>query len=140
MAQGGWNKKDPLTEKEKHECAVLAGYGLPMEKMAAYFRRSKDTLERQVKTDPELAAALEKGRANMSAELRQLAMEQARKGSVPMIIFLLKTKEGFRETDRLELSGPNGGPIESNKELGVEEATALLAKYERILARKPKEA
>lgn len=89
-----------LDEREIEQAAKLAGLGLPVEQIALVLDISKKTFERRVKDQPGVADALEKGRASTSAELRQSAYRKALDGDTTMMIFLLKTREGFREAPR----------------------------------------
>lgn len=123
------------TPEQINQIRTMAGYKLGHDRIATILGISASTLERSARVTPALHDALEKGREQSGAMLRQWAYESARKGNVAMQIFLLKTQEGFRETERLELTGADGGPIQTKKELTVEEAAALVAKYERLQSR-----
>lgn len=91
---------------------VMSGLGMPSDQMAAIFSISKDTLERAIKRQPDARAALEKGRAMASTNVRQTAYKMATSGNNPsMTMFWLKTREGFRETDRLEVTGADGSAL-----------------------------
>jgi hypothetical protein len=102
--------------------------------------------------DPRIAAAYERGRANMKVRLgttllnlalgrREVVVEDAAgnravhteevRPNVTALIFRLKTQDGYREVERREISGPDGGPIRT-EEIG--EARAQLAARFRALA------
>lgn len=114
---------------------TMSGLGLKVEQIAILLGVSKPTFDRAVRRIPALRDSIEKGREKSEGNLRQWAYESARKGNVAMQIFLLKTRCGFRETERLELTGADGGPIQTKKELSAEEAAALIGKYARLQSR-----
>jgi hypothetical protein len=89
----------------------LAGIFCTMKEIAAICKCSVDTLERNC------ADVIEKGRENAKASLRRKQYLVATNGAhareeanVTMLIWLGKQQLGQR--DSLELSGPNGGPIQ----------------------------
>ena len=136
MAREKWKP----TDEQLKQIRTMAGLGLTVERIAIILGVSKATLDRAARRDPAVRDAVEKGRETSGALLREWAYNSARKGNVAMQIFLLKTREGFRETERLELTGADGGPIVAKKELSAEEAAALIAKYDRLQSRLSKKA
>ena len=54
----------------------------------------------------------ERGKAKAIAHLANGLLQKARAGRTTSSIFYLKTLAGWRETERLEHSGPDGSPIE----------------------------
>ncbi len=139
---GGWNRgkrKVVLDEDQIKKLKLLAGYGLSNDKIATYLGIRTDTFEQMCKRDAALRLAIELGKAEASTALRQSAYQQAVgdpqrgiKPSAQMAIFLLKTREGFRETVRMELTGENGGPIKT-QELTVEQRKATLKKLKKFM-------
>ena len=79
------------------------------EEIAAHFSCSVKTLERRRKTDEAFAACFEKGRADGKISLRRAQWSQALAGNATMLIWL--GKQELKQSDKLEHSGPNGGPI-----------------------------
>jgi len=78
--------------------------GIANSEIANKAEMSLETLLKHYK--PELAAK-DRAKAKVVSSLYQ----QAFKGNVTAQIFICKTQLGWRETDRLEHSGPNGGAI-----------------------------
>lgn len=103
--------KKKLTPQQVVELETMAGFRIPMEHIAAIFSMSKDTLERLAKKDDAVRAAIERGRAKASAMIWQGLYQQAITGNTTALIFWMKTQEGVRETDRLELTGKDGSPL-----------------------------
>lgn len=131
-----------LSEKELHQ---LEGYGLlrvPMAQIASLFGISESTLMRILKKQPEAAAALESAQAKSSLRVRRTLYERAvgapprqlpdevgpRGEKIPgkwlpaiepepwALKFWAQTQEGFMPTERHELTGAGGGPIENRDE------------------------
>lgn len=127
------SKRRKLTPDEIRQLETMSGLRLPTHQIAAILGLSKTHLEVLIKKDDAARNAVEMGRAVASTTVRQRAYEQAIGGNTTMLIFWLKTQEGFRETDRLELSGPNGGPIESTRELTPEMRQKKIEKYKKLL-------
>jgi len=55
---------------------------------------------------------LEEGRIDANAQVAQTLFQQAKKGNTAAAIFWLKTRARWRETNTVEHTGLNGGPIE----------------------------
>ena len=71
-----------------------------MQQVADALGISKDTLERRVKEDEPLRAALVLGRANTATAVAETAFKLATSGNQPaMTMFWLKTRLGWREKD-----------------------------------------
>lgn len=130
MAKGKWAPTpDQLTQIE-----AMAGFGLSTDKIAILLGVSERTLQRAAEHDHTVRDTLERGRAKVELQVRKGAYDAAKAGNVTMQIFLLKTKYGFREVERLELTGADGGPIETKKiDMSDEELDKRLAKYDRAL-------
>lgn len=87
----------------------LAAVGARHEDIALKMGFSSDTLTRHYRKE------LDDGRIDANAVIAGTLYEQARMGNITAAIFWLKTRAGWRETDRLELSGPEGGAIRLEK-------------------------
>jgi hypothetical protein len=126
-----------LSDLEKEQLKSMSGLGMPKYQMAAILGMSEETLELCLKRDPAGRHAIALGRAVSSHNTRQTAFNQANgytrivygsdgkpllnsdgtevtervEPDVRMTQFWLKTRERFSE--RIEISGPGGGPIKS---------------------------
>jgi hypothetical protein len=85
----------------------LAGIGCPTSEIAAIVGCSVDTLDRN------FAEVMNKGRENIKTRLRKKQIDTAMSGNVVMLIWLGKQMLGQSDKVSNELSGPNGGPIQS---------------------------
>ncbi len=118
-----------LTEPELKQLEMMSGLGLNLEKCAILLGMHEDTLLRMLKKDPAVRAVIAQGKAKASLMPRKAGYDIAcgytevlldgTKVKHPpdpvMLKFWLSTREGFKMADRLELSGPNGGPIEQTQ-------------------------
>ena len=85
----------------------LAGIGCPTSEIAAIVGCSVDTLDRN------FAEVMSKGRENIKTRLRKKQIDTAMSGNVVMLIWLGKQMLGQTDKVSNELTGPNGGPIQS---------------------------
>ena len=99
-----------LTDAERAEVETLAAV-LSSEQIADYLGMGRRTFYAAMERDDDLAARYKRGRARAVGAVAQSLIAKARAGNVTAMIFFLKTQGGWRETDRLELSGRAGGPI-----------------------------
>lgn len=103
------------TPENRVEVRTLASLGMPQEDIATYIGISKPTLAKYY--DEELKISSIKANATVGKYLFSLASGQAiAKGAThgdckTAAMFWAKTRMGWRETDRLEHSGPDGGAI-----------------------------
>jgi hypothetical protein len=86
--------------------------GWTFEQIANHLKINRDTLAKYYRE--ELDIATETTNLRVKQNLYNIAIDPTHKQSVTAAIFWLKTRARWRETDRLEVTGPNGGPIEQN--------------------------
>jgi len=132
--------KPVLTKEQIVHLENMAHVGLTIEQMAPLLDLTPRTLERMLEQNPEYSGALKKGRSKAIFQVGKSAYQQAVSGKVPaMTMFYLKCRAGWKEHHAVEISGPEGKPIEtkSHSDLTDEE---LNAKIQRLIAKaKPKE-
>ena len=103
------------TDESRAEVKALASFGLPQEDIAEYVGVSHVTLRKHYASELKLSAI--KANATVSKFLFNMASGQAVKIGASYgecsraAMFWAKTRMGWRETDRLEHSGPDGGAI-----------------------------
>jgi hypothetical protein len=73
---------------------MLAQRGCTIEEMAAHYRCSRDTIERN------FAAIIDKGRADLRMSLREWQIQSAKRGNVAMMIWL--GKQYLNQSDKIE--------------------------------------
>ncbi len=100
------------TDRDRKTVESMAAYGIPRPDIAAVIGISEPTL-RKYYAD-ELATATAKANAKVAETLYRKATDQKISGpSVTAAIFWLKTRAQWRETDRHEITGPDGGPVQT---------------------------
>jgi hypothetical protein len=122
-----------LTELEKL-CALQCTDA----ELAAWFGVSTRTIERRRK-QANFRETLERGQAKGRISVRRMLFSQAAKGNTAASIFLAKNLLGYRDVQRNEHSGPDGGPIPVDNgldlsRLSAEEMEQLLGLMDRAQA------
>ncbi|MFN3262126.1 MAG: hypothetical protein ACE37J_16360 [Pikeienuella sp.] len=100
-----------LTEAQRAEVETLAAV-LTAGQMADYFGIGRTTLFSLMDRDPDFAERYKRGKARAVGAIAQSLIAKARGGDTACMIFFLKTQAGWREKDRLEVTGADGGPVE----------------------------
>jgi hypothetical protein len=104
----------------------LSAKGCHQETIAKVLRISHDTLLACRRRQPEVQAALDRGRGVLHDELVSILVQQARAGAFVPAIFLLKSVFGYKE----------GAPVEVNLDLGGVLVVPADMTVEEYLARK----
>jgi hypothetical protein len=99
-------------EFDPEQVEKLAGYGLTQDQIADWFGASERTLRNRLSDDPALVAAYKKGRARALATAAGKLWDKVMQGDNASVFFYLKTQGGWSETQKMEHSGPAGGPME----------------------------
>lgn len=99
------------TDQTRRTVESMSAYGIPQEDIAAVIGVDSKTLRKHYRVELDTAEA--KANARVAETLYRKATDAEMSGpSVTAAIFWLKTRAGWKETDRLEHSGPNGGPMQ----------------------------
>jgi len=116
------------TEKDRKQVSLMAGIGLKHDQIAKVIGVSDETLRKYYREE------LDTGEARMNAMVAQNLYSIATSkgtGSVAAAIFWMKTRAGWREKDRLELTGADGGAVRiessvvDSRELDADQRNAL---------------
>ena len=94
------------TEKSRAEVLALASYGTNQNDISAYLGIQKDTLEKYYR--PELTTASTRANAAVARSLYRQAVENQ---NVTAMIFWLKTRARWRETNHLDISSEDGSLV-----------------------------
>jgi hypothetical protein len=103
--KGGRPPFEPTAEQRRTVHAMVA-YGIPLTEIQKVIGIDRKTLSKHFKQ--EIATAATEANAKVAQALYRQAVDN---GNTTAQIFWLKTKAGWRETSRHELTGPDGGPI-----------------------------
>lgn len=111
-SKGGRPPKVIWNSEKLRQAESLAGYGLTEEMIADFFDMSRRGFQDAANRVGNLKSAIVAGRAKAAAIIARKAYDLAASGEVPaMTMFWLKTRLRWRETDRVENVGEDGGPI-----------------------------
>lgn len=102
MQQG---KKYTPSDENKKLVKTLAAVGITFEDIATKLEISSDTLVKYYKKE------LDDGRIDANASIGQTLFKQAKNGNTAAAIFWLKTRARWKETQSVELSGPDGSGL-----------------------------
>lgn len=89
------------TEEARRQVKTLAGYGMPLEKIADLIGITFKTLKKHYSTEIDL------GKAEAHAFVVNSLFQSIKNGNVTSMIFYLKTQLGWKETQVQEIK--NGG-------------------------------
>ncbi len=100
------------TLEERKQVEAMAGYGVPHEQIAVLIGEDgidADTLKKHFKNE------LVQGKAKANAKVGQTLFQKATAGDTTAAIWWSKTQMGWAETQKHELTGANGSPLEFTK-------------------------
>lgn len=98
------------TDEQRKMVKTLAGVGVPQEQIAAIIGITDDTLRKHFEVETQV------GKAMAHSNMAQAIYQKAIKGSERMMIFFAKTQMKWKETDALEVTGKDGGPLKIEQE------------------------
>lgn len=96
------------TDKDRKQVSLMAGIGLTHNQIAKIIGISDETLRKYYDKELEVSASMMN--AQVAQNLYSIATSKGA-GAVASAIFWMKTRGGWREVDRKEVTGVNGGPI-----------------------------
>lgn len=108
MAEGMGRPPHQPTDQTRLQAKTLAAVGIRHEDIAAKIGISADTLVKYYKQE------LDDGRVDANAQIGKSLYEQAKAGNTAAMIFWLKTRAGWKETQVQEHTGPDGSPLVVN--------------------------
>lgn len=97
------------TDAERKQVEALSGYGLTVE-MIRHLVRDGIALETLLK---HFRAELDAGKAKANAKVGQRLFQKAMEGDTASLIWWTKTQMRWSETQKLELTGAEGGPLKT---------------------------
>ena len=123
-----------LTAEQVEQIEKMAGCGLTLEQIAYCLDISDDTLQRRFQERPEVKRAYKVGKAKAIRAVTNTVYLKAVAGEGAFPFFYLKTQANWRETNRMEVTGADGGPIETRVD-GPSAADWLDTEVDRLRAR-----
>mgnify|MGYP007071629498 CR=1 FL=1 len=113
------------TDEEVAKVRLYAGLGATQEMIASLIGKSVDTLTRNAKT----SEALTVGKSETIMKVAGALVRKALSGDGPSAMFYLKTQGGWRETNRTEVTGPDGSPLAINQRVSLKDAPEEVLAY-----------
>jgi hypothetical protein len=101
-----------LTGEQVEQVEKMAGCGLTLEQIAYCLDISDDTLQRRFQERPEVLRAYKVGKAKAIRAVANTVYLKAVAGEGAFPFFYMKTQANWRETNRMEVTGADGGPVE----------------------------
>lgn len=123
-SKGGRPQKT-LTDAQRAEVETLAAV-LSTEQMSAYFGMTHDTFTAICEREPDVFRAYKRGKAKAIGKVAQGLIQKALAGDTTSAIFFLKTQGRWAETQKHEVTGADGAPLQ-------------IARIERVVVDKPDE-
>lgn len=124
-----------FTDAEILDVQRLAGYGLTQQQIGDWFQIHDATLRKAMLADPRIRHAYQKGRADATEKMAGTVYRKALEGDNTMAIFWLKTQARWSERSQVELTGADGGPIETKDTTQADHVEWLKGELARIAAR-----
>jgi len=109
--QGSGRKPFLATDVERRQVEAMSGYGVPFEQIAALVRDGIDIDTLRKYFSPELI----NGKAKANAQVGKGIFQKAMAGDTTAQIWWSKCQMGWKETQRHELTGADGQPLEFAK-------------------------
>lgn len=109
--EGSGRKAFDPTDAERKQVEALSGYGLPIEQIAVLIREGidTDTLRKH------FAIELQSGKAKANAQVGKTLFQKVMAGDTTAAIWWSKTQMRWAETQKHELTGADGAPLEFTK-------------------------
>lgn len=95
-----------FTDEQRNQVEVLSGLGLPQTQIATLIGCDPKTLREHFRE------VLDVGDAKATAKVAQALITKALSGDTACMIFWMKARAGWKETGRIEVSGPDGAAVQ----------------------------
>jgi len=105
MAEGVGRPPHQPTDENRTKVRAWAAVGVRHEDIASKLAISADTLTKYYRQE------LDDGRIDANAQVAKSLFEQAKTGNTTAMIFWLKTRAGWKETQVNEVTGANGSAL-----------------------------
>ena len=95
------------TDEQRRTVKAMSGFGVPQPDIATHIGIDPKTLRKWFREE------LDRGSIEATTKVAQSLFRMATEGNnVAAAIFWMKARAGWREKQQVELSGPDGGPVE----------------------------
>ena len=107
----------------------LASRGLTKAQVASAVGISESQWYARESQEPDISEAYKRGKTKGVGTIANSLFEAARSGNITAQIFFLKCQGGWREAQRVEISGPDGGSVKVEVEDARQQLLDRLAGY-----------
>jgi hypothetical protein len=101
------------TEEQRDLVMQLAAFGLRHSDICLFIKDTKGKPISEPTMRKNFAVELDTGKLKANVKVAQTLYKKAIGGDTTSIIFWLKSQAGWKDTQRVELTGNGGGPIQS---------------------------
>ncbi len=101
------------TEEQRELVMQLAAFGLRHSDIGLFIRSSRGKPISEPTIRKNFSLELDTGRLKANVKVAQTLYKKAIGGDTTSMIFWLKSQAGWKDTQRVELTGANGGPVQS---------------------------
>ena len=109
------------TEQQRKQVRMMAGMGIQQVNIGKIIGVSDETLRKHFRDELDTGTDM----ANMAVASNLYSIATSNKpGAVPAAIFWMKTRGRWSETNKTEITGANGGPIEGTFKIDVKKFDA----------------
>lgn len=126
------------TEQTRNTVSMMSAFGLRQYEIAQLMGMKNDTLVKHY--SHELDTGLNKAIVSVASKVYKTAVSD-KNNALNAAMFFLKTRGGWRENNTIELTGPNGGPIQTQSididVLDIDQQEQLEAMLTAVLALPP---
>jgi hypothetical protein len=121
--KGAGRKPIPTTDKDRAVVKAMSAFGASPKDIGAVIGMSERSVQRKFRGE------LRTGYIEANAKVARTIYEQAIAGNMTAAIFWAKCRMGWRDVNRTEITGENGGPIRNVDvtKLSDEELRAIVA-------------
>lgn len=99
-----------VTPQDIRQVEVMAGLGMTLKHISLILNISTNTLNKWLEL-PAIREGFDRGRAQGALAITKTAYSQAIEGNTTMLIFLLKTQLGWRDTTVIQVPEDSGAKI-----------------------------
>lgn len=117
------------TERDRRQVETMTGLGLTQAQISSVMGISEDTIYRHF--SEEVAAGAAKANAQVAQNLFSIATSRE-SGAVTAAIFWMKTRARWRETNHHELTGKDGGPIQTEAKMTIDASELTVEQREAL--------
>jgi hypothetical protein len=103
------------TDEQRELVMQLAAFGLRHTEIVLFVKAANGKTISEPTLLKNFAAELSTGKVKANVKVAQTLYKKAISGDTTSIIFWLKSQAGWKDTQRVELTGKDGGPVQTEE-------------------------